>query len=175
MKKSDFYFDLPKELIAQDPIPDRDQSKLLHLDRNSGEICHNHFFDITKFLKPGDCLVLNNTKVLPARLYGIKPTGARVEFLMLNNLGEDKWECITGPGRKAKPGDTFSFGEGILKAEVLEVLENGNRVAKFSYEASNIYEVLDKIGEMPLPHYITHELKDKERYQTVYADRTSVV
>ena len=169
MKKSDFYFDLPKELIAQDPIPDRDQSKLLHLDRNSGEISHNHFFDITEFLKPGDCLVLNNTKVLPARLYGIKPTGAKVEFLMLNNLGEDKWECITGPGRKAKPGDTFSFGDGILMAEVLEVLENGNRIAKFSYEASNIYEVLDKIGEMPLPHYITHELKDKERYQTVYA------
>ena len=169
MKKSDFYFDLPKELIAQDPIPDRDQSKLLHLDRNTGEISHNHFFDITEFLRPGDCLVLNNTKVLPARLYGIKPTGARVEFLMLNNLGEDKWECITGPGRKAKPGDTFSFGDGILNAEVLEVLENGNRIAKFSYEASNIYEVLDKIGEMPLPHYITHELKDKERYQTVYA------
>lgn len=169
MKKSDFYFDLPKELIAQDPIPDRDQSKLLHLDRNTGEISHNHFFDITEFLRPGDCLVLNNTKVLPARLYGIKPTGARVEFLMLNNLGEDKWECITGPGRKAKPGDTFSFGDGILNAEVLEVLENGNRIAKFSYEATNIYEVLDKIGEMPLPHYITHELKDKERYQTVYA------
>ena len=169
MKKSDFYFDLPKELIAQDPIPDRDQSKLLHLDRNSGEISHNHFFDITEFLNPGDCLVLNNTKVLPARLYGIKPTGARVEFLMLNNLGNDKWECITGPGRKARPGDTFSFGDDILRAEVLEVLENGNRIAKFSYDASNIYEVLDKVGEMPLPHYITHELKDKERYQTVYA------
>ena len=169
MKKSDFYFDLQKELIAQTPIENRDQSRLLHLDRQTGEISHNHFFDITKFLKKGDCLVLNNTKVLPARLYGIKPTGAKVEFLMLNNLGHDKWECITGPGRKAKPGDTFSFGDGILHAEVLEVLENGNRIAKFSYDASNIYEVLDKIGEMPLPHYITHELEDRERYQTVYA------
>ena len=169
MKKSDFYFDLPKELIAQTPIENRDQSRLLHLDRQTGEISHNHFFDITKFLKKGDCLVLNNTKVLPARLYGIKPTGARVEFLMLNNLGNDKWECITGPGRKAKPGDTFSFGEGLLHAEVLEVLENGNRIAKFNYDVSNIYEVLDKIGEMPLPHYITHELEDRERYQTVYA------
>lgn len=169
MKKSQFYFDLPKELIAQTPISNRDQSRLLHLDRLTGEISHNHFFDVTKFLKKGDCLVLNNTKVLPARLYGIKPTGARVEFLMLNNLGNDKWECITGPGRKAKPGDTFDFGEGILHAEVLEVLENGNRIARFSYDASNIYEVLDKIGEMPLPHYITHELEDKERYQTVYA------
>ncbi len=169
MKKSQFYFDLPKELIAQTPISNRDQSRLLHLNRLTGEISHNHFFDVTKFLKKGDCLVLNNTKVLPARLYGIKPTGARVEFLMLNNLGNDEWECITGPGRKAKPGDTFDFGEGILHAEVLEVLENGNRIARFSYDASNIYEVLDKIGEMPLPHYITHELEDKERYQTVYA------
>ncbi|MBR3867718.1 MAG: tRNA preQ1(34) S-adenosylmethionine ribosyltransferase-isomerase QueA [Clostridia bacterium] len=169
MKKSQFYFDLPKELIAQDPIPDRDKSKLLHLDRFSGDIEHRNFYDVLDYFKQGDCLVLNNTKVIPARLYGIKPTGARVEFLMLNNLGDDKWECITGPGRKARTGDTFSFGDGILKAEVLEVLENGNRVAKFFYEASNIYEVLDRIGEMPLPHYITHELKDRERYQTVYA------
>lgn len=169
MKKSDFYFDLPKELIAQDPIANRDQSRLLHLDRVTGKISHNHFFDITGFLKKGDCLVLNDTRVLPARLFGVKTTGARVEFLMLNNLGNDKWECITGPGRKAKPGDLFSFGDGILHAEVLEVLENGNRIAKFSYDAPNIYEVLDKIGEMPLPHYITHELEDKERYQTVYA------
>lgn len=169
MKKSDFYFDLPKELIAQDPIPDRDKSRLLHLDRFSGEIDHFTFHDVIKFFRPGDCLVLNNTKVLPARLYGIKPTGARVEFLMLNNLGDDNWECITGPGRKAKPGDVFDFGDGILKAEVLEVLENGNRVAHFSYDAPNIYEVLDKVGQMPLPHYITHELEDKDRYQTVYA------
>lgn len=169
MKKSDFYFDLPKELIAQDPLPDRDKSRLLHLDRGSGEISHRNFYNITEYLKPGDCLVLNNTRVLPARLYGVKPTGAKVEFLMLNNLGCDRWECITGPGRKARPGDTFCFGNGILKADVLEVMDNGNRIAKFSYDAPNIYEVLDKIGEMPLPHYITHELKDKERYQTVYA------
>ena len=169
MKKSEFYFDLPKELIAQDPIPDRDKSKLLHLDRYSGEIEHKNFYDVIDYLKPGDCLILNNTKVIPARLYGIKPTGAKVEFLMLNNLGDDKWECITGPGRKARTGDTFTFCDGILNCEVIEVLENGNRIAKFSYEASNIYEVLDRIGEMPLPHYITHELKDRERYQTVYA------
>lgn len=169
MKKSDFYFDLPKELIAQDPIPDRDKSKLLHLDRYSGNLEHKNFYDVLEFLRPGDCLILNNTKVIPARLYGIKPTGAKVEFLMLNNLGDDKWECITGPGRKARVGDTFIFGDGLLKTEVLEVLDNGNRIAKFSYDASNIYEVLDKIGEMPLPHYITHELKDRERYQTVYA------
>lgn len=168
MKKSDFYFHLPKELIAQEPIKDRDTSKLLHLDRNSGEVSHHHFYDLTQFLKPGDCLVLNNTRVLPARLYGIKPTGAKVEFLMLNNLGNDKWEVITGPGRKARVGDTFDFNS-LLKAEVIEVLENGNRIAKFSYEGNNIYEVLDKIGEMPLPHYITHTLDDKERYQTVYS------
>ncbi len=156
-------------MIAQDPIPDRDKSKLLHLDRKTGKIDHHHFYDITEYLKKGDCLVLNNTKVLPARLYGIKPTGAKVEFLMLNNLGNDEWECITGPGRKAKPGDTFDFGNGLLKAEVLSVLKNGNRIAKFSYDAPNIYEVLDEVGQMPLPHYITHELQDKERYQTVYA------
>lgn len=169
MKKSDFYFDLPKDLIAQEPIENRDESKMLHLDRVTGEIEHKHFFDIVDYLKKGDCLVLNDTRVLPARIYGIKPTGAKVEFLLLNNLGNDKWEVITGPGRKAKTGDNFDFGNGILHAEVLEVLDNGNRIAKFSYDASNIYEVLDKIGEMPLPHYITHSLKDKERYQTVYS------
>lgn len=169
MKKSDFYFDLPQKLIAQEPIKNRDCSRLLHLERYSGKIEHRHFYDITDYLKKGDCLVLNNTRVLPARLYGIKPTGAKVEFLLLNNLGNDKWEVITGPGRKARDGDTFVFGDGLLHAQVLEVLENGNRIAKFSYDASNIYEVLDKIGEMPLPHYITHELDDKERYQTVYS------
>ncbi len=169
MKKSDFYFDLPKELIAQEPIKNRDESGLLHLNRITGEISHRNFFNITDYLKKGDCLVLNNTRVLPARIFGIKPTGAKVEFLLLNNLGNDKWEVITGPGRKAKTGDTFNFGDGILHAEILEILDNGNRIAKFSYEASNIYEVLDKIGEMPLPHYITHELEDKERYQTVYS------
>lgn len=169
MKKSDFYFDLPKELIAQVPIENRDESKLLHLDKISGEIKHKHFFNITDYLKKGDCLVLNNTRVLPARLYGIKPTGARVEFLMLNNLGNDSWEVITGPGRKARRGDSFIFGDGILRAEIIAVLDNGNRIAQFSYGASNIYEVLDEIGEMPLPHYITHSLDDRERYQTVYS------
>ena len=169
MKKSDFYFDLPKDLIAQEPIKNRDKSKLLHLDRITGETEHRHFYDITDYLRSGDCLVLNNTRVLPARIYGYKATGAKVEFLLLNNLGNDKWECITGPGRKAKTGDKFTFGENLLFAEVIEVLENGNRIAKFTYDASNIYEVLDKIGEMPLPHYITHELEDKERYQTVYS------
>lgn len=169
MKKSDFYFDLPKNLIAQEPIKKRDSSRLLHLDRTLGAVEHRHFYDITDYLKKGDCLVLNNTRVLPARIYGIKPTGAKVEFLLLNNMGNDKWEVITGPGRKAREGDTFTFGEEQLNAEVLEVLENGNRIAKFSYDAPNIYEVLDEIGEMPLPHYITHELDDKERYQTVYS------
>lgn len=169
MKKSDFFFDLPNELIAQEPIESRDCSRLLHLDRFSGEIEHRHFYDITDYLKKGDCLVLNDTRVLPARIYSIKPTGARVEFLLLNNLGNDKWEVIAGPGRKAREGDTFVFGDGLLRAAVLEVLENGNRIVQFSYDASNIYEVLDKIGEMPLPHYITHELSDKERYQTVYS------
>ncbi len=169
MKKSDFYFDLPKELIAQDPIENRDQSRLLHLDRISGEIEHRHFYDVIDYLDEGDCLVLNDTRVLPARIYGTKSSGARVEFLLLKDLGDDKWETITGPGRKAKPGDTFTFNDGLLNAEILEVLNNGNRIAKFSYNAGNIYEVLDKIGEMPLPHYITHELKDNERYQTVYS------
>ena len=169
MKKSDFYFDLPKDLIAQEPIKNRDESKMLHLDRITGEIEHKHFFDIIDYLKKGDCLILNNTRVLPARIYGIKPTGAKVEFLLLNNLGNDEWEVITGPGRKARTGDSFSFGNGLLHAEILDVLDNGNRIAKFTYQASNIYEVLDKIGEMPLPHYITHSLEDKERYQTVYS------
>ncbi len=169
MKKTDFYFDLPKELIAQEPIENRDRSRLLHLDRESGKIEHRHFYDIVDYLKEGDCLVLNDTRVLPARIYGIKPTGAKVEFLLLNNLGNDKWEVITGPGRKARKGDNFVFGTGQLNAEVVDVLDNGNRIAQFSYNASNIYEVLDEIGEMPLPHYITHELSDKERYQTVYS------
>ncbi|MCD7827925.1 MAG: S-adenosylmethionine:tRNA ribosyltransferase-isomerase, partial [Clostridiales bacterium] len=172
MKKSDFYFDLPQELIAQDPIENRDQSRLLHMDRITGKTEHRHFYDILDYLKEGDCLVLNDTRVIPARIYGVKPTGARVEFLLLRDLGNDKWEVITGPGRKAKTGDTFSFNDGILTADILEVLDNGNRIALFSYnknEMKNIYEVLDKIGEMPLPHYITHELKDNERYQTVYS------
>ncbi len=169
MKKSDFYFDLPKELIAQEPLPDRESSRMLHLDRKTGQIEHKHFYNITEYLREGDCLVLNDTRVLPARLYGTKATGANVEFLLLNNLGNDLWEVMAGPGKRAKCGDIFDFGGGILKAEIKDVLENGNRIAYFSYEASNIYEVLDKIGEMPLPHYITKKLEDKERYQTVYS------
>lgn len=169
MKKSDFYFELPEELIAQHPAQKRDMSRLLCLGRKSGQIEHKHFYDVIDYLKPGDCLVLNNTKVLPARLYGIKKTGAKVEFLMLKNLGDDRWEVITGPGRKARDGDEFDFGNGILHAKVERVLDNGNRIAHFTYAGSNIYEVLDKIGEMPLPHYIKEKLTDNDRYQTVYA------
>ena len=169
MKKSDFWFDLPEELIAQDPLAQRDASRLLVMDRVSGALRHDVFHNVGAYLRPEDCLVLNDTKVLPARLYGVKPTGARVEFLLLENRGGDVWECITGPGRKAREGDTFVFGEGQLACEVLEVLDNGNRLAKFKYDAANIYEVLDRIGQMPLPHYITHALADRDRYQTVYA------
>ena len=170
MKKSDFYYDLPKELIAQTPIEPRDHSRMMVLSRNECTLEHKHFYDFIDFLNPGDCLILNNTRVLPARIYGVKKdTGAIVEFLLLNNLGNDRWECITGPGKRAKVDTEFSFGNGILSCKVLEVLENGNRVAEFHYDASNIYEVLDKVGEMPLPHYITEKLEDKERYQTVYS------
>lgn len=170
MKKSDFYYDLPKELIAQTPLTERDGSKMMVINRKSGEICHKHFYDILDYLNDGDCLVLNNTRVLPARIYGTKKdTGAVVEFLLLNNLGNDEWETITGPGKRAKEGTEFTFGDGLLNCKVIKVLENGNRVAKFSYDGTNIYEVLDKIGEMPLPHYITEKLRDKERYQTVYS------
>ncbi len=170
MKKSDFYYDLPKELIAQTPIEPRDHSRMMVLSRNDDKIEHKHFYNFIDYLNPGDCLILNNTRVLPARIYGIKKdTGAVVEFLLLNNLGNDKWECITGPGKRAKVDTEFSFGDGILSCKVLEILENGNRIAEFYYNASNIYEVLDKVGEMPLPHYITEKLEDKERYQTVYS------
>lgn len=170
MKKSDFYYDLPKELIAQTPLTQRDSSRMMVINRKSGEIRHMHFYDILDYLNDGDCLVLNNTRVLPARIYGTKKdTGAVVEFLLLNNLGNDEWETITGPGKRAKEGTEFTFGDGLLNCKVIKVLENGNRVAKFSYDGTNIYEVLDKIGEMPLPHYITEKLRDKERYQTVYS------
>lgn len=170
MKKSDFYYDLPKELIAQTPIEPRDHSRMMVLSRKDDTIEHKYFYDIIDYLKPGDCLILNNTRVLPARIYGIKKeTGAVVEFLLLNNLGNDRWETITGPGKRAKIDTEFTFGDGILSCKIEDVLENGNRIAKFSYDASNIYEVLDKVGEMPLPHYITEKLEDKERYQTVYS------
>ncbi len=170
MKKSDFYYDLPKELIAQTPVEPRDHSRMMVLTRKNNTIEHKYFYNFIDYLNPGDCLILNNTRVLPARMYGVKKdTGAIVEFLLLNNLGNDRWETITGPGKKAKVDAEFSFGDGILKCKIEEVLDNGNRVAKFSYDASNIYEVLDKVGEMPLPHYITEKLEDKERYQTVYS------
>lgn len=170
MQKQDFYYDLPKERIAQTPIEPRDHSKMMVLHRDTDEIEHKHFYDILDYLNENDCLILNDTRVLPARLYGEKEdTGARVEFLLLNQKENDVWEVITGPGRRAKVGAKFSFDGGILKAEVLEVLENGNRLARFFYDGDSIFPVLEKVGEMPLPHYITEKLEDGERYQTVYS------
>lgn len=170
MKKQDFYYDLPKERIAQTPIEPRDHSKMMVLHRDTHEIDHKHFYDILDYLRSGDCLILNDTRVLPARLYGEKEeTGAHVEFLLLNQKENDVWEVITGPGRRAKVGTRFTFGNGILHAEILEVLENGNRIARFDFEGESIFPVLEKIGEMPLPHYITEKLEDSERYQTVYS------
>ena len=169
MNKSDFYYDLPEELIAQHPVEPRDTSRLMCVDKTSGEIEHKHFYDILEELREGDCLILNNTRVLPARLFGTKEdTGARVEFLLLTNKGDDTWECIVGPGKRAKPGTRFSFADGLLRCEVMDVLDGGNRLVKFFYEG-NFYNVLDKIGQMPLPPYITERLEDGERYQTVYS------
>ena len=169
MKTSDFYFDLPEELIAQDPLVDRTSSKLLVLDKETGEVSHHVFRDIVDMLNPGDCLVLNNTKVIPARLYGEKEdTGAGIEILLLKRLQKDVWECLVKPGKKCKPGAKIVFGDGILKGEILETKDDGNRLISFTYEG--IWEeVLDALGEMPLPPYITHKLEDKNRYQTVYA------
>lgn len=170
MKKEDFYYDLPKEYIAQTPIEPRDHSRMLVVHRSENHIEHRHFYDILDYLTDKDCLILNDTRVLPARLYGIKEgTGARVEFLLLNQKEKDVWEVITGPGKRAKEGTKFTFGDGILHAEVLSVLENGNRLAKFTYEGDTVFPVLEKIGEMPLPHYITKKLENGERYQTVYS------
>ncbi len=169
MNKSDFFYDLPEELIAQHPVEPRDSSRLMVVDKISGEIQHKHFYDILDELREGDCLILNNTRVLPARIFGIKDgTGARVEFLLLTNKGGDVWECITGPGKRAKPGTHFTFGDGLLSAEVTDVLEGGNRLVKFFYEG-NFFNVLDRIGQMPLPPYITEKLDNQERYQTVYS------
>ncbi len=171
MNKSDFFYDLPEELIAQTPLEPRDSSKMMVLSKENDNILHKHFYDVCDYLNEGDTLILNNTRVLPARIYGVKEeTGAVVEFLLLNQLENDVWEALAGPGKRAKVGTVFSFGEGILKCEVTEVLENGNRIIKFSYDKNdNFFNVLDKVGEMPLPHYITEELQDKERYQTVYS------
>lgn len=169
MLRQDFYYDLPEELIAQEPIEPRDASRLLALDRVSGAVADRHFYDIVDYLREGDCLVLNDSRVLPARLLGKRAaTGANVELLLLTPHGGDTWEALAGPGRRAKPGDTLTFGEGLLTAEVLDVLEGGNRLVKFSYEG-NFYHVLERIGQMPLPPYITKKLEDGERYQTVYS------
>ncbi len=171
MNKSDFFYDLPEALIAQHPVEPRDSSRMMVLSKESSEIVHKHFYDICDYLKPGDCLILNNTRVLPARIYGTKiGTGANVEFLLLKQIENDLWETLAGPGKRAKEGTEFTFGDGILNARVEEVLENGNRIVRFSYNsADNFFNILDKIGQMPLPHYITEELEDKERYQTVYS------
>lgn len=169
LKKSDFYFDLPEELIAQDPLEDRSSSRLLKLNKETGEVEHHVFKDIVDYLKEGDCLVLNNTKVIPARLLGERDgTGGAVEVLLLKRREGDVWETLVKPGRKCRPGQRLSFGGGLLKAEVLDVVEEGNRLVHFEYEGI-FEEVLDKLGEMPLPPYITHKLEDKNRYQTVYA------
>ena len=169
MKKSDFYFDLPQELIAQDPLEDRSSSRLLCLDKNTGKTTHKIFRDVITLLKPGDCLVLNNTKVIPARLLGEREgTGAHVEVLLLKRKEKDVWETLVRPGKKCKPGTRLVFGNGLLRAEVLDTVEEGNRLIQFSYEGI-FEEVLDQLGEMPLPPYITHKLQDKNRYQTVYA------
>ena len=168
MKKTDFYFDLPEELIAQTPIPERDHSRLLVLDRDTGRIEHRHFYDLPEYLHEGDCLVLNDSRVLPARLLGRRGSGGGVELVLLRDLGEGKWECLSRPGRKTKPGTELIFGEGELKATVLEVAEGGNRIVLFHYEGIFL-EVLERLGKMPLPPYIKEELQDAERYQTVYS------
>lgn len=169
LKTSDFNFELPPQLIAQDPLEDRASSRLLMVDKESGVTKHEIFRNIAEYLHPGDCLVLNNTKVLPARLMGVKEdTGAAIEVLLLKRRENDIWETLVKPGKKARPGARISFGDGSLKAEVLEIAEEGNRLIQFSYEGI-FEEVLDALGEMPLPHYITHKLQDKNRYQTVYA------
>lgn len=169
LKKSDFYFDLPEELIAQDPLEDRSSSRLLVLDKETGETSHHIFKEVINYLNPGDCLVLNNTKVIPARLIGHKEdTGTAIEVLLLKRKENDIWETLVKPGKKCKPGTKIVFGEGLLHATVLETVEDGNRLIRFSYEGI-FEEILDRLGEMPLPPYITHKLQDKNRYQTVYA------
>ena len=168
MKTSDFYFDLPEEQIAQVPLKDRTSSRLMVLDKKTGETKHQHFYDIIDYLNEGDCLVLNDTRVIPARLIGARPSGGKVEFLLLTRKDEKRWEVLVKPGKKARVGDEIIFGEGILKAKVEEVIEDGNRIVSFEYEGI-FEEVLDRLGEMPLPPYIHEKLEDKERYQTVYS------
>ena len=168
MKTSDFFYDLPEELIAQTPLEQRDTSRLLALDRQTGAISHEHFYDILDHLRPGDCLVMNDSRVLPARLLGHRPTGGAVEVLLLRDLGDKKWECLCKPGRKMQVGNQVIFGNGELTATVVEVQETGNRVVEFHYEGIFL-EVLERLGKMPLPPYIKEELQDQERYQTVYS------
>ena len=168
MKTHDFYYDLPEELIAQTPLQQRDASRLMVLNRATGAITHRHFHDIIDYLHPGDCLVLNDSRVLPARLLGHRPTGGAVEVLLLRDLGDNKWECLCKPGKKMREGDTVSFGDGELTATVCQVQEDGNRIVEFHYEGIFL-EVLERLGKMPLPPYIKAELKDQERYQTVYS------
>lgn len=171
MKTSDFWYDLPRELIAQDPLEDRSSSRLMVLDRQTGQLEHHVFREIVDFLNPGDCLVINNTRVIPARLIGVKEdTGAAVEVLLLKRIPgrESVWETLVRPGKKCRPGARLSFGDGLLRGEVAEVVEDGNRLVRFAYDGV-FEEILDRLGQMPLPPYITHELKDRDRYQTVYA------
>ena len=169
MKTSDFYYELPEELIAQEPLKERDSSRLMVLGKDDGSICHRHFYDIKDMLNDGDALILNDTRVLPARLYGVKEdTGGTIEFLLLNKRSLDEWEVILKPGRRAKPGARFVFGDGKLRAEIIDVINDGNRLVKFEYDG--VFEnILDELGQMPLPPYITKKLEDKERYQTVFA------
>ncbi len=169
MTTKDFYYELPQELIAQTPLKDRTASRLLVLDRKSGEIEHRRFRDITEYLRPGDCLVMNNTRVIPARLYGVKEdTGGKIEFLLLKRIDLDTWEIILKPGKRGRKGARFVFGDGALRAEITDVKPDGNRIVRFEYEGV-WEELLDKLGEMPLPPYIKEKLTDKERYQTVYS------
>ena len=169
MRTADFYYDLPQELIAQDPLEDRSSSRLMHLDKETGELEHTDFKHILNYLKPGDCLVVNDTKVIPARLYGHKKeTGAVIEILLLKRRENDIWECLVKPGKKARPGAVIDFGEGLLTGEIIDVVDEGHRLIQFHYEGI-FEEILDQLGEMPLPPYITHKLQDKNRYQTVYA------
>ncbi len=169
MKLSEFSYDLPKELIAQDPLEDRTSSRLMLLDRNSGEVRHDIFSNIIDYLNPGDCLVLNDTKVIPARLIGTRQgTGAQIEVLLLKRLENDVWETLVKPGKKARPGCEIVFGDGLLKAKITDILQEGNRLVRFQYDGIFL-EVLERLGKMPLPPYITHQLKDRSRYQTVYA------
>ena len=168
MKKSDFYFDLPEELIAQTPLQQRDHSRLMLLDKVSGDIQHRHFYELPELLREGDCLIMNDSRVLPARLLGSRMSGGGVELVLLRDLGDGRWECLSRPGRKTKPGTELQFGDGELTATVTDVVEGGNRIVQFHYEGIFL-EILERLGKMPLPPYIKEELQDAERYQTVYS------